>query len=77
MTTVQEELISEIEALAEEYIMNDDTYQDIYKELNWLNIGEDGSDFRLNIEIRRIPPRTMYCIGGVNETASGVVLNAE
>ena len=55
LTTVQEELISEIEALVEEYIFSDETYQDLYKELNWQNIGEDGDDFRLNIEIRKNP----------------------
>lgn len=38
--SVQGALINEIQALVEEYILSDDTYQDIYKELNWLGIGE-------------------------------------
>ena len=53
--SVQDALINEIQALVEEYILSDDTYQDIYKELNWLGIGENKDDYRLNIEIRKNP----------------------
>ena len=51
----QEALISDIHALVEEYILSDETYQDIERELNWIGIGEDKDDYRLNIEIRKNP----------------------